>query len=44
VARAEKEAIRQALKAANGNRNLAIQMLGISRSGFYDKLKKYKLI
>jgi PAS domain S-box-containing protein len=44
VAQAEKEAIRQALKAANGNRNLAIQMLGISRSGFYDKLKKYKLI
>lgn len=44
VVHAEKEAIRQALKAANGNRELAIQMLGISRSGFYHKLKKYRLI
>ena len=44
VIHAEKEAIRQALKAANGNRELAIQMLGISRSGFYHKLKKYRFI
>lgn len=41
VAKAEKEAIQFALKVAGGDREKAIHLLGISRSGFYHKLKKY---
>ncbi|WP_108024725.1 sigma-54 interaction domain-containing protein [Melghirimyces profundicolus] len=37
---AEREAILQALKVHAGNRERAIHMLGISRSGFYHKVKK----
>lgn len=41
IAKAEKEAIQFALKITEGDRDKAIQLLGISRSGFYQKLKKY---
>jgi PAS domain S-box-containing protein len=41
--RAEKEALQRALKAAGGGREQAAKLLGISRSGFYHKLKKYGL-
>lgn len=40
---AEKEAIYKALEAAGGNRSLAAKMLGIHRSGFYQKLSKYQI-
>ena len=38
---AEKEALRRALEAADFNKVRAAQMLGIHRSLFYKKLKKY---
>jgi PAS domain S-box-containing protein len=38
---AEKQAIYKALEATGGNKSKAAQMLGIHRSGFYQKLKKY---
>lgn len=38
---AEKQAIYRALEAAAGNKSKAAQLLGIHRSGFYQKLKKY---
>lgn len=37
----EKQAIYKALEAAGGNKSKAAQILGIHRSGFYQKLKKY---
>ncbi|WP_257009936.1 sigma 54-interacting transcriptional regulator [Evansella halocellulosilytica] len=40
---AERSAIEKALHCANGNKTKAAQMLGISRSGLYEKLKKYEL-
>ena len=40
---AEKQAICKALEAAGGNRSLAAKMLGIHRSGFYQKLTKYQI-
>jgi len=40
---AEKEALRRALEAADFNKARAAQMLGIHRSLFYKKLKKYGL-
>jgi transcriptional regulator with PAS, ATPase and Fis domain len=40
---AEKDALRQALEAAEFNKVRAAQMLGIHRSLFYKKLKKYGL-
>jgi PAS domain S-box-containing protein len=43
VERAEKEALERAIRAAGGNRERAIRLLGISRSGFYQKAKKYRL-
>ncbi|MDR7868691.1 MAG: sigma-54-dependent Fis family transcriptional regulator [Sporomusaceae bacterium] len=39
----EKQAIYKALEAAGGNKSKAAQLLGIHRSGFYQKLKKYGL-
>jgi PAS domain S-box-containing protein len=39
----EKQAIYRALEAAGGNKSKAAQILGIHRSGFYQKLKKYGL-
>jgi transcriptional regulator with PAS, ATPase and Fis domain len=40
---AEKEAIRQALEAAGYNKARAAKLLGIHRSLFYKKIKKYNL-
>jgi transcriptional regulator with PAS, ATPase and Fis domain len=40
---AEKQAIYKALEAAGGNRSQAAKMLGIHRSGFYQKLSKYQI-
>jgi PAS domain S-box-containing protein len=37
----EKQAIFRALESADGNRSRAAQILGIHRSGFYQKLKKH---
>jgi len=39
----EKQAIYRALEAAGGNKSKAAQILGIHRSGFYQKIKKYGL-
>lgn len=39
----EKQAIYRALEAAGGNKSRAAQILGIHRSGFYQKLKKYDM-
>ena len=39
VARAEAEALRLALKAADGEITAACRLLGIGRSTFYDKAK-----
>ena len=38
---AEKEAILKAIEAAGGNKSKAAKLLGIHRSGFYQKLHKY---
>jgi transcriptional regulator with PAS, ATPase and Fis domain len=43
VQAAEKEEIERALQETNGNKTKAARLLGISRSVFYEKLKKYKL-
>ncbi|HMM21121.1 MAG TPA: sigma-54-dependent Fis family transcriptional regulator [Selenomonadales bacterium] len=40
---AEKEAICKALEAAGGNRSKAAKLLGIHRSGLYQKLQKYHI-
>jgi len=40
---AEKEAIARALKATDGNKASAAQLLGIERTVLYDKLKKYDI-
>jgi len=40
---AEKQAILRALTAAGGNKSQAAKILGIHRSGFYQKLQKYNL-
>jgi PAS domain S-box-containing protein len=40
---AEKQAIYRALETAGGNKSKAAQILGIHRSGFYQKLRKYGL-
>ncbi|MBA4543281.1 sigma 54-interacting transcriptional regulator [Thermoactinomyces daqus] len=39
----ERETIRQVLKMTNGDRARAIRLLGISKSSFYQKVKKYKI-
>lgn len=41
--RVERMAIRKALNETNGNKSKACQLLGISRSVLYDKLKKYQV-
>jgi transcriptional regulator with PAS, ATPase and Fis domain len=43
VGRAEKVAIERALKLTRGNKRKAARLLGIARSTFYEKLKKYNL-
>ena len=40
---AEKQAIYKALETAGGNRSQAAKILGIHRSGFYQKLSKYQI-
>ncbi|WP_017755168.1 sigma-54-dependent Fis family transcriptional regulator [Calidifontibacillus oryziterrae] len=40
---AELDAIKRALHDCGGNKSKAAKILGISRSGLYEKLKKYKL-
>jgi transcriptional regulator with PAS, ATPase and Fis domain len=40
---AEKKAIAQCLERVNGNRSKAARSLGISRSGLYDRIKKFNL-
>ncbi|HMM21941.1 MAG TPA: sigma-54-dependent Fis family transcriptional regulator [Selenomonadales bacterium] len=40
---AERQAILRALEAAGGNRTKAAKLLGIHRSGFYQKLQKYQI-
>lgn len=40
----EKEMMKEALSRSNGNRSKAARILGMSRSNFYEKLKKYNLI
>lgn len=40
---AEKQALYKALEAAGGNKSRAAKLLGIHRSGFYQKLKKYHI-
>ena len=39
----EQEIIQEALSAADGNRSRAAQLLGISRTVLYKKLKQYEL-
>lgn len=44
IADAEKNAIIHALSACNGHRSAAAQKLGVSRSQFYEKLKRHELM
>jgi PAS domain S-box-containing protein len=39
----EKEVIEKAMAKTNNNKSKAIELLGISRSAFYDKLEKYRM-
>jgi DNA-binding NtrC family response regulator len=39
----ERECIMTALKESNDNKSKAIKMLGVSRSAFYEKLRKYQI-
>ncbi|MBC8015491.1 MAG: helix-turn-helix domain-containing protein, partial [Sporomusaceae bacterium] len=39
----ERQAIIKALEAAGGNKSEAAKILGIHRSGFYQKMRKYKI-
>ncbi|GAA1955333.1 helix-turn-helix domain-containing protein [Nocardioides panacihumi] len=43
IERAELEAIRRALKEADGNRSRAAEILGLSRATIYRKMKAYRL-
>lgn len=40
---AEKRGIQEALKLSNGNKSRAMKMLGIGKTSFYEKLKKYEI-
>ena len=41
---AERQAICKALEAMDGNKSKAAQLLGLHRSGFYKRLKKYNIV
>lgn len=43
VAEAERQALEKALRHAQGNRNTAADLVGLSRASFYRKLKEYGL-
>jgi transcriptional regulator with PAS, ATPase and Fis domain len=43
VAEAERQALAKALEHSHGNRNLAAELVGLSRASFYRKLKEYGL-
>ncbi len=43
VAEAERQALEKALQHAQGNRNTAAELVGLSRASFYRKLKEYSL-
>jgi DNA-binding NtrC family response regulator len=43
VAEAEQQAIEKALRHAQGNRNAAAELVGLSRASFYRKLKEHGL-
>jgi sigma-54 dependent transcriptional regulator, acetoin dehydrogenase operon transcriptional activator AcoR len=43
VAEAEQQVIEKALRHAQGNRNAAAELVGLSRASFYRKLKEYGL-
>ena len=43
IVEAEKQAIYKALETAGGNKSRAAKILGIHRSGFYQKLQKYSI-
>ncbi len=43
VAQAERRAILRALKLSGGNRSEAARMLGIHRTGLYQKMKQYSI-
>jgi transcriptional regulator of acetoin/glycerol metabolism len=43
IERAELDAIRRALKEADGNRSRAAEILGLSRATIYRKMKAYRL-
>jgi DNA-binding NtrC family response regulator len=43
ISEIEKEYISRALKETSQNKSKAMKMLGISRSAFYDKIKKYNI-
>ncbi len=43
VAEAEQQAIEKALRHAQGNRNTAAELVGLSRASFYRKLQEYGL-
>jgi DNA-binding NtrC family response regulator len=44
VAEAERKTLDRALRQAQGNRNKAAQLVGLSRASFYRKLKAYGLL
>jgi DNA-binding NtrC family response regulator len=44
VADAERRTLERALRQAQGNRNKAAQLVGLSRASFYRKLKAYGLL
>ena len=43
VAEAERQALERALQHTSGNRNMAAELVGLSRASFYRKLKEYGL-
>ena len=43
VAEAERQALEKALQHTQGNRNMAVELVGLSRASFYRKLKEYGL-